>query len=188
MLSVLIAGAVLAGGTAALPAQAEPRPATMAEQSTPASAELSAPVLKKSTRQQTLARARVWLTADNGRPVPYSQTKRWKDGYRQDCSGYASMALGLSKPGPNTVALANTRSITRPISMSRLKPGDLVIDAIGGPDSRHVVIFEKWNNAAHSSYTAYEQRGGHGTDHRSLTNGLKKGSQFEAYRPVQYRD
>jgi uncharacterized protein YfaT (DUF1175 family) len=197
IMSVLVAGAILTGGTAALPAHAEPHQAVAAQKAAPASATLSVSSpsspsslssVRRSTRQQTLRRARVWLTANKGRQVPYSQSKRWKDGYRQDCSGYVSMALGLSRPGPYTVALAGTRSITRPIKMSQLKPGDLVIDAIGNSNFRHVVIFEKWNNPRHTTYTAYEQRGHHGTDHRSLAYGLKKGSQYKASRPVQYGD
>lgn len=187
-LSTLVVTVVLTGGATALPAHAgavaQPRSGT----AVPASSAHRAPAAARSTRGQTLQRARVWLTANRGRQVPYSQAKKWKDGYRQDCSGYASMALGLAKPGPNTVALARTRSLTRPIAMNQLKPGDLVIDAIGDSSSRHVVIFEKWNNTAHRSYTAYEQRGSHGTDHRSLTYGLKSGSQFKAHRPVQFRD
>lgn len=60
---------------------------------------------------------------------------------------------------------------------------DLVIDAIGDNNTRHVVIFEKWNDAAHRSYTAYtaytayEQRSVHGTSHRSVTYGLAAGSE-----------
>ena len=137
------------------------------------------------SRQRTLQRAATWLTANNGRPVPYSQGSHWRDGYRQDCSGYASMALGLPTPGTNTVGLANRR-LTRPIAMSELQPGDLVIDATGNNNTRHVAIFEKWNDAAHRSYTAYEQRSGPGTSHRTLTYGLTAGSQYKAYRPLQY--
>ncbi|MFI0785583.1 hypothetical protein ACH4Q6_08320 [Streptomyces lydicus] len=141
------------------------------------------------SRQEMLNRAATWLTADNGSQVPYSQAKVWKDGYRQDCSGYASMALGLPTPGTNTVGLATNRSITRPIALGELKPGDLLIDAAGDNNNRHVVIFEKWNNEAHSSYTAYEQRGGHGTDHRTLTYGLPGGdAEFKPYRPVTFGD
>ncbi|MFJ6747839.1 hypothetical protein ACIQNI_06530 [Streptomyces sp. NPDC091266] len=141
------------------------------------------------SRQEMLQRAATWLTANNGAQVPYSQGKVWKDGYRQDCSGYVSMTLGLPTPGTNTVGLANTRSITRPIQVGELKPGDLLIDAAGTNNTRHVVIFEKWNNDAHSSYTAYEQRGGHGTDHRSLTYGLPGGdAEFKPYRPVKFGD
>jgi hypothetical protein len=91
------------------------------------------------------------------------------------------MALRLPKPGPNTVQLA-TSTYTSPIAMSQLQKGDLVIDAIGDGNHRHVVIFEKWNKA-HTAYSAYEQRGGYGTDHRTLTYGLAKGSQYHARRP-----
>ncbi|MEU3620572.1 hypothetical protein ABZ725_51305 [Streptomyces sp. NPDC006872] len=139
-------------------------------------------------RQQTLQRAATWLTANGGRPVPYSQSSRWRDGYRQDCSGYVSMALGLPTPGTTTVGLATNRGLTRPIAMSELQPGDLVIDAIGNSNTRHVVIFERWNDAAHRSYMAYEQRGGRGTTHQSLSYGLNAGSEYKAYRPVQYGD
>ncbi|GFE23536.1 hypothetical protein [Streptomyces nigrescens] len=52
------------------------------------------------SREEMLNRAATWLTANNGAQVPYSQAKVWKDGYRQDCSGYVSMALGLPTPGP----------------------------------------------------------------------------------------
>ncbi|WP_282701733.1 hypothetical protein [Streptomyces sp. CC219B] len=97
------------------------------------------------------------------------------------------MALGLPTPGTNTVGLTN-RNITRPISMGELRPGDLVIDAIGNSNTRHVVIFERWTDAAHTSYVAYEQRGGPGTSHRTLTYGLNAGSEYRAYRPVQYGD
>ncbi|MFJ3666951.1 hypothetical protein ACIPSE_10895 [Streptomyces sp. NPDC090106] len=139
------------------------------------------------SRQRTLERAATWLTANGGRPVPYSQSAYWRDGYRQDCSGYASMALGLPTPGTNTVGLTN-RNITRPISMGELQPGDLVIDAIGNSNTRHVVIFERWTDDAHTSYLAYEQRGGPGTTHRTLTYGLNAGSEYRAHRPVQYGD
>ncbi|PNE36541.1 hypothetical protein [Streptomyces noursei] len=142
-----------------------------------------------SSRQEMLARAATWLTADNGAQVPYSQAKVWKDGYRQDCSGYVSMALGLPTPGTNTVGLASDRGLTRPVALGALRGGDLLIDATGDNNNRHVVIFEKWNDAAHSSYTAFEQRGGHGTDHRSLTYGLPGGdAEFTPYRPVAFGD
>ncbi|MEU3710374.1 hypothetical protein [Streptomyces catenulae] len=148
-----------------------------------------APQEPSASRTEMLRRAATWLTANDGAQVPYSQADYWKDGYRQDCSGYVSMTLGLPTPGTNTVGLANDRSLTRPISLGELTPGDLLIDADGDNNNRHVVIFEKWNDDAHSSYTAYEQRGGHGTDHRTLTYGLPGGDQeFKPYRPVAFGD
>ncbi|MDX3226892.1 hypothetical protein [Streptomyces sp. ME19-01-6] len=139
------------------------------------------------TRAETLQRASTWLTANNGTRVPYSQAKMWKDGYRQDCSGYVSMALGLKAPGTNTVGLASS-SITKPIALNDLQPGDLLIDASGDNNTRHVVMFEKWNDAAHTSYTSYEQRGDFGTDHTTRRYGLEPGSEYKPYRPLKFAD
>ncbi|MFE7644324.1 hypothetical protein [Streptomyces phaeoluteigriseus] len=145
------------------------------------------PATPPGSRQQTLQHAATRLTANHGRLVPYSQNPRWRDGCRQDCSGYASMALGLPTPGTDTVGLTDHR-LTHPIPMSELQPGDLVIDAIGNNNTRHVVIFEKWNDDSHRSNTAYEQWGGPGISHRSLTYGRAAGSEYKAYRPLQYGD
>ncbi|MCX2954069.1 hypothetical protein [Lentzea sp. NEAU-D7] len=138
------------------------------------------------SRGEMLKRAATWLTANNGKQVPYSMSEYWKDGYRQDCSGFVSMAANLGntdpKGGPNTVALA-TAKYTTPIKIADLKPGDLLIDPVDEPgdDFRHVVIFEKWTKADRSQYMAYEQRGGHGTDHRVLTYGLQN-TKYKPYR------
>ncbi|MGV9848903.1 hypothetical protein ACWDWU_08880 [Streptomyces sp. NPDC003442] len=139
------------------------------------------------SRAEALQRAATWLTADNGGRVPYSQAKVWKDGYRQDCSGYVSMALGLQAPGTNTVGLTGS-SITKPIAVNDLRPGDLLIDASGNNNTRHVVMFEKWNDAAHTSYTSYEQRGDFGTDHATRRYGLEPGSEYKPYRPLKFTD
>ncbi|MYS35362.1 peptidoglycan hydrolase-like protein with peptidoglycan-binding domain [Streptomyces sp. KhCrAH-43] len=132
-------------------------------------------------------RARTWLTANNGSQVPYSMQRVWKDGYRQDCSGFVSMALALGKPGLNTVGLAGSASgVTKHLSSTgQLRKGDLLIDAsTTDGDFRHVVIFEKWANASHSSYWAYEQRGSHGTTHRTLSYGIGKDN-YDPYRPLK---
>ncbi|MFI6452461.1 hypothetical protein ACIBF6_12960 [Streptosporangium amethystogenes] len=100
------------------------------------------------TRQSVIDRARTWNPGTPQR-VPYSQS-RHRDGYRTDCSGYASIALGLGAPGPNTGTLASPR-VSSPIAMSDLLTGD--------NNTRHAVIFEKWSNAERTSYWAYEQRG-----------------------------
>nr|ACG70935.1 lipoprotein [Planobispora rosea] len=132
-------------------------------------------------RAQVVARAKSWNPATAQR-VPYSQTKT-RGGYRTDGSGYASMALGLAKPGPITVDLAKP-AYTRPIAMNQLLQGDLVIDPVGGNTARMVVIFDRWADAKRTSYWAYQQRAGYGTDHRVVTHGLRAGTQFRAYRPV----
>jgi hypothetical protein len=139
-------------------------------------------------RAEMLLRAATWLIADNGKQVPYSMEKFWRDGYRQDCSGYVSMAaeLGHVNPrgGPDTVELV-TGKYTMPVEIADMKPGDLFIDAVDEPgpaDFRHVVIFERWTKADRSEYLAYEQRGGHGTDHRVLRYGLEPNSKYRAVR------
>ncbi|GIH75222.1 hypothetical protein Plo01_16510 [Planobispora longispora] len=136
------------------------------------------------TRAQVIARAKSWNPATAQR-VPYSQTKT-RGGYRTDGSGYASMALGLAKPGPITVDLAKN-TYTRPIPMTQLLQGDLVIDPVGANTARMVVIFDRWADAARTSYWAYQQRAGYGTDHRVVRHGLESGTQFRAYRPVGIR-
>lgn len=154
---------------------------------TPVTAHASAPVAAPAgvvapaiTAAQVMARAETWHPHTAQR-IPYSQSAT-HDGYRTDCSGYASMALGLPKPGPNTVGLASSTYSTR-ITLGALVPGDLIIDSTGDSNTRHVVIFEKWTSSAHTAYWAYEQRGGYGTDHRTLTYGLSSGSEFHPYHP-----
>lgn len=179
-----VSSLALAAGTAAgLAGTASPAGHGAAPQSArlqAAAGTTAAASVPKVTRAQVIARAKTWHPHTSSR-VPYSQTKT-HGGYRTDCSGYASMALRLPKPGPNTVGLASSTYSTR-ISMSRLKTGDLVIDAIGSNTTRHVVIFEKWTSSKHTAYWAYEQRGHYGTDHRTRTYGLSSGSQYKAYRP-----
>lgn len=151
----------------------------VSEMSTMATATLS--------RDTMINRARTWLTANNGGPVPYSMERNWKDGYRQDCSGFVSMALGLGKPGLNTVGLADSRNgvTTRLSSTSQLQTGDLLIDySTTDGDFRHVVIFEKWANTSHSAYWAYEQRGTYGTTHRQLKYGIGSDN-YDPFRPVK---
>ena len=134
----------------------------------------------QTRRDEVIRKAKSWNPGTSDR-VRYSQV-RTHDGYRADCSGFVSMTLGLDAPGENTVGLTSSR-YTKRIKMSELKKGDLVMDAQGTNTTRHVVIFEKWANKAHTSYWAYEQRGRYGTDHRTRSYGLDSGSEYKAYRP-----
>jgi len=139
------------------------------------------------TRSQVLARALLWHP-HTARRVPYSQSSTF-EGYRTDCSGYASMTLGLGGgiDAPNTQTLV-TPAYSTPIPMSALRPGDLVIDAAGDSYQRHAVIFDKWADARHSAYWEYEQRGHYGTDHAVRDYGLRKNGSFHAYRPSNLVD
>jgi hypothetical protein len=176
-------GAAALGAAAALALPAAS--ATAAPAARPAAQDVS--TVATITRAQVIARAETWHPHTAQR-VPYSQHKT-HGGYRTDCSGYASMALALPKPGPNTVALA-TKTYTTPIAMSALQTGDLVIDATGTNNTRHVVIFHKWVRDKKGnivSYMAYDQHGGYGTDYHAVTYGLSRGSQYHAYRPKNIR-
>jgi hypothetical protein len=128
-----------------------------------------------------LARAATWLTAWGGDPVPYlssADPATWFHGYRRDCSGYASMALGLASPGLDTAGLA-ARSM--PLHKADLRAGDLLINAV--PDNiGHVVIFERWTDATMTSYIGYEQSGDGGTHHRVIPYPY-----FGAYQMSPYR-
>jgi hypothetical protein len=113
------------------------------------------------------ARARSWLTAWSGGPVPYKSSNAPDNllgGYRRDCSGYVSMALGLPGPGLNTIDLAKRSTIiTKPL----LRPGDLLIKPAA--DLRgHVVLFERWADTSMSSYWGFEQSGSSGTHYRKI--------------------
>jgi hypothetical protein len=131
--------------------------------------------------EAVLARAATWLTAWNGGPVPYLSSgdpNAWFGGYRRDCSGFASMALGLPGPGLNTAGLAAQAT---PVSKSALSPGDLLINP--APNlAGHVVIFEHWTDATITSYVGYEQSGDGGTHHRVIPYPYFGGNQMRTYR------
>jgi hypothetical protein len=114
-----------------------------------------------------LARAATWLTGWAGGPVPYlssADPHTWLAGYRRDCSGYASMALGLPGPGLDTATLA---ARSTPIGRSELRAGDLMINPADG-SAGHVVIFDRWADASMTNYLGYEQSADGGTHHRVL--------------------
>ncbi|WP_154697725.1 C40 family peptidase [Lentzea guizhouensis] len=130
------------------------------------------------SRQDLIARAKTWLTANNGGPVPYSQELFWgTEKYRQDCSGYVSMAARIGAPGERTVELHDYFS-TKLNSMNDLRWGDIVVDPVGTRTTRHVVIFDKWADPYKTAYWAYEQRNTYGTSHRVLKYGLTPGDGY----------
>ncbi|MCG8927165.1 hypothetical protein [Lentzea sp. CC55] len=92
------------------------------------------------------------------------------------------MTARLDKPVPITVELASG-TWSEPIATSSLRRGDIVVDGIGATaQDRHVVIFDRWVDSTRRAHVAYGQRGGHGTDWRSLTHGLEASSRYKARR------
>jgi hypothetical protein len=107
------------------------------------------------SRADMIARAKVWV--DNH--VPYNQGGDY-NGYREDCSGYVSMAWGLDKPGRTTETLPG---VSKQITKAELMEGDVLLCT-----SEHVVLFGGWADAAKTNYIAYEEtRPGEGTVKRT---------------------
>lgn len=82
------------------------------------------------TRDEIIDRAQHWVDEK----VPYSQTSYY-EGYRQDCSGYVSMAWELS----SSLTTWDFDSICTTISKNELAEGDILLK----PD-QHVLLFHKW--------------------------------------------
>jgi len=137
------------------------------------------------TRPEILSRVRLWHPHTDQR-IPYSQSGSYQ-GYRTDGSGYASMAIGLPAPGPNSGELAS-RGYTRRISASELRPGDLIINPTGDSGTRQVAIFDGWVDATHTRYWVYQQRRGYGTDHLALAYPLDERSAYHPYRPLNIHE
>jgi hypothetical protein len=105
------------------------------------------------TRDEIIARAKAW--ADSPRAYNMNAIDP-ATGYRQDCSGYVSMAWHLSTPGLSTVTLPD---VSRVINKEDLRLGDAVMN--GGPGTAgaagHVILFAGWSNSVHTRFYAYEQ-------------------------------
>ncbi|MFI1170411.1 peptidoglycan-binding protein [Streptomyces melanogenes] len=103
------------------------------------------------SRSEVLRRAQSWVNQQ----VPYSMGRYWSDGYRQDCSGFVSMAWGL---GSSQTTWTLPGFATR-ISKGQLKPGDILVrNNTASPQSgSHVVLFGGWADASRTHYIAYEQ-------------------------------
>ncbi|WP_046499250.1 peptidoglycan-binding protein [Streptomyces odonnellii] len=134
--------------------------------------------LRRSTRADIINRAKRWANAR----VPYSMAKFWSDGYRQDCSGYVSMAWNL--PGSEwtgTLARYGVR-----IDHDELQPGDMLLfhNPANPQKGSHVTIFGGWTDYTRSHYLAYEQAQPHA---RSQSTPLAYWNNSGRYVPYRYR-
>ena len=79
----------------------------------------------------------------------------WWDGYRQDCSGFVSMAWNL----PGNEWTGSLDQFGMRISKEELQPGDILLfhNPSDPEKGSHVVIFGGWTDYTHSYYVAYEQ-------------------------------
>ncbi|MER5552906.1 peptidoglycan-binding protein [Streptomyces sp. NPDC002793] len=108
-------------------------------------------VQRTTTRADIIARAQKWVTAK----VPYDMGAYWSDGYRQDCSGFVSMAWDLgTNEWTGSLAAFGTK-----IARADLRPGDILLfHNLADPSvGSHVTVFGGWADDTHSHYLAYEQ-------------------------------
>jgi len=95
-----------------------------------------------------MQRALAWIE----QRVPYSQTAWWVDSegnYRQDCSGYVSMAWGLDQAVDFWTG--NLDTVSHQIPGTQLLPGDILLSPT------HTVLFAGWADGAHTVFDFYEE-------------------------------
>ncbi|MET9732977.1 peptidoglycan-binding protein [Streptomyces sp. NPDC006458] len=102
------------------------------------------------TRAEIINRAKQWVAAR----VPYSMTAYWSDGYRQDCSGFVSMAWNL----PGNEWTGSLDQYADRITKEELQPGDILLFHNPADPERgsHVTLFGGWTDYTHGYYIAYE--------------------------------
>ncbi|MGL4500866.1 MAG: hypothetical protein ACRCU2_17485, partial [Planktothrix sp.] len=113
---------------------------------------LNGEVKRNPVQNIILNRAKVWVD----RQIPYNQ-KAWYQGYRQDCSGFVSMAWQL--PVSAVTSSLPQYAITLN-NKNQLQPGD-AINNRGIGNGGHVVLFVRWVDQAKGTFIAYEQNGGY---------------------------
>ncbi|MDX3849165.1 peptidoglycan-binding protein [Streptomyces sp. AK02-01A] len=134
------------------------------------------PALRKSTRADIINRAKRWVDAR----VPYSMDRYWYDGYRQDCSGYVSMAWNLGgNEWTGSLAEFGVR-----VEWDDLEPGDILLFHNPSDPNRgsHVTIFGGWTEYTHSYYMAYEQTQTHTRMQPTPLAYWSNSRHYEAYR------
>ena len=95
-------------------------------------------------RSKIIERAQRWVDLK----IPYSQSAYF-EGYRQDCSGYVSMAWKSSKPGHTTYDMEN---ICDRIQHHELAHGDAIL-----APPHHVLLFHKWVDDAKEDFMEYAE-------------------------------
>ncbi|WP_327389017.1 RICIN domain-containing protein [Streptomyces sp. NBC_01207] len=149
---VLLAGALTV--IAALPAHAASTQSDSAPVASTGTLGAGAEAGKTVTREQVIKRAQAWVDAE----VPYSANALgspfswWADAatggrYRQDCSGFVSMAWQLK----SSLSTHSLPSVANRIGVADLKPGDVL------NSSQHVVVFGGWTDRAKGTFTYYQQ-------------------------------
>ncbi|MEV7198152.1 peptidoglycan-binding protein [Streptomyces sp. NPDC093510] len=134
------------------------------------------PGYRATTRAAIIDRAKEWVAAK----VPYDMGKYWPDGYRQDCSGFVSMAWNL---GGNEWTGSLGKYAT-PISKDQLQPGDILLfhNPADPTKGSHVTVFGGWSDSARTHYLAYELARPHARRQTTPYAYWTYGNRYLAYR------
>ncbi|WP_221362301.1 peptidoglycan-binding protein, partial [Streptomyces beigongshangae] len=138
-------------------------------------AEVKAP---RTTRTEIIERAGRWVAAR----VPYDMNAYWSDGYRQDCSGFVSMAWNL---GVNEwTGSLDTYGVR--IGRDELRAGDILLFHNPADPERgsHVTVFGGWRDGTRKQYLAYELTRPHA---RRQTTPYAYWSNANRYLPYRYK-
>ncbi|MGW5743091.1 hypothetical protein [Amycolatopsis sp. NPDC003861] len=103
------------------------------------------------TRSEVLTRAQSWLRDR----VPYNQGRSWTNEYgtyRQDCSGYVSMAWHLD----SSYVTWTLPPLMDVIGWGDLKPGDALWKDTNHVDG-HIALFIRWADDAHTMPVVWEE-------------------------------
>ncbi|MGW3963210.1 hypothetical protein ACWED2_25565 [Amycolatopsis sp. NPDC005003] len=137
------------------------------------------------SRQEAHDRAQFWVDQH----VPYSQSAYYRDPqgrtYRQDCSGYVSMAWHLPDSA-TTASLLNYAD--RLGSLDDLQQGD-AIDRTGANvpwDTQHVVLFDHWVDDSHQKAWVYSEP--QPTEFAEYTTYTRSYMTNNGYIPIRYRN
>ncbi|MFI6941801.1 peptidoglycan-binding protein [Streptomyces sp. NPDC050418] len=186
LVTLTATGTLLAAGTPLTTAAAHPyvRPADDDPPSSPQGT--AAPLYgapgkpaaapKPVTRAEIIRRAKAWVAAE----VPYGLNTYWRDGYRQDCSGFVSMAWNLgSNQWTGTLGRFGVR-----ISRDQLQPGDILLFHNPADPTRgsHVTIFGGWTDYTRTHYVAYEQARPHARRQSTPYAYWSNSKRYTAYR------
>ncbi|MEU7067441.1 VCBS repeat-containing protein [Streptomyces sp. NPDC046161] len=128
------------------------------------------------TRGEVIARAQSWV--DQG--VPYNQGAYHSDSngsYREDCSGYVSMAWHLG----SSLTTWTLPDVSTKISFSQLKPGD----AMDYTDA-HTFLFAGWTNQSTGAFTYYAESNSNNPTHGPTSANINSSS-LEGW-PTSYYD
>ncbi|MFG2917511.1 FG-GAP repeat domain-containing protein [Kitasatospora sp. NPDC048298] len=134
------------------------------------------------TRSEVLARAQSWVDQH----VPYNQGGWWTDSngtYREDCSGYISMAWHLT----SSLVTQTLPNVSTKVPFSDLKPGDAL-----DYTAEHTFLFAGWTNKANGDFTYYAESNRndptHGPTRANINSSSVEGWPTSYYVGLRYKN